>query len=184
MTSMKTLTKIFMFIVLLATLVTAKAQTVPDAYEGPFSIYAGGFGSFFKPDYPPSNLYGAGTFVDIAFRKHVQIEAEIRWLEFNKPTAGSYQINYSIGPRIPIRKFGRFDTYGKFLISDTKLDYGNLGYGHYLDYTMGGGADVRLTHRLRLRAIDFEYHYIPAQDVFTSSVTPYGVSVGIAYRVF
>jgi hypothetical protein len=182
MITMKTLTKIFLFFALLATLATAKAQTVPDAYEGPFSLYAGGFGSFFKPDYPTNNMYGAGTFMDIKFRKYVQIEAEIRWLEFNE-YEGGYQINYSVGPRIPIRKFGKVETYGKFLITDTKVNYAsNLGYGHFLDYTMGGGADIKLTHRLRLRAIDFEYHYLPSY--FNTTLSPMGVSAGLAYRVF
>jgi hypothetical protein len=182
MTSKKTLTKAFLFFALLATFATAKAQTVPDAYEGPFNIYAGGFGSFFKPDYPANNMYGAGTYLDIKFRKWVQVEAEVRWLEFNE-FEGGYQIHYSVGPRLPIHKFGKFNTYGKFLITDTKINYAaNLGYGHFLDYTMGGGADVRLSHRFTLRAIDFEYHYLP--NYFGTTLQPMGVSAGLAYRLY
>jgi Outer membrane protein beta-barrel domain len=190
MTSMKFLTKLFLFLALLSTL-TAKAQTVPDAYEGPFALHAGGFGSAFNSDFTSFSsgmtpLFGAGTFMDIKFRKYVQIEAEVRWLTFDKYLNTGSQINYSVGPLVPIHKFGKFQTYGKFLITDTKVSYpANLGYGHYLDYTMGGGVDMRLTRHLRLRPIDFEYHYIP--NYFTNpsvSITPMGISVGLAYRVF
>ena len=182
MTSMKFLTKLFLFLALLSTL-TAKAQVVEDAREGPFSIYAGGFGSAFRPDYPPNTLYGAGTYMDIKFRKWVQVEAEIRWLTLNKYLGTGSQINYSVGPRLPIHRFGKFNTYGKFLITDTKISYGaNLGYGHFLDYTMGAGADVRLSRRFMLRAVDFEYHYLPYY--YGTNLQPMGISVGLAYRVY
>jgi hypothetical protein len=187
MTSMKFVIKLFLLTAVF-TAITAKAQTVPDAHEGPFSIYAGGFGSFVHPQYPPSDfIYGVGAFTDIKFRKWVQIEAEASWLRFNTSSSvqGAYQDYYSVGPKVPIRRFGKFDTYGKFLITDTKINYANgYGYGHFLDYTFGGGADMKLSKHLRLRAADFEYHYVNSSNTLNKNIQPYGVSVGLAYRAY
>lgn len=187
MISMKFLTKFLLFLTLLSPLM-AKAQTVPDAYAGPFNVYAGGFGSAFSSDFTPGTLtplYGAGTYLDIQFRKWFQLEAEVRWLTFNPYIYTGSQINYSVGPRVPIHRFGKFNTYGKFLITDTKVSYPDgFGYGHFLDYTMGGGADVQLSRRFRLRAIDFEYHYLPYYNGATPTLQPMGISVGLAYRLY
>lgn len=191
MTSMKFVIRLFLLTAVLTAL-SAKAQVVPDAHEGPFSLYAGGFGSAVQPKYPAQDyLYGGGAFVDIKFRKWVQVEAETSWLRWNLPTGsntsslvqGAYQDYYSVGPKVPIRRIGKFQTYGKFLITDTKINYANgYGYGHFLDYTFGGGADVKLTRHFRLRAADFEYHYVT--KYFGSNLQPMGISVGLAYRVY
>lgn len=187
MTSMKFFCKLLLFIALLWAY-TAKAQTVPDAHEGPFSLYAGGFGSYFMPQYPTTGqLIGVGAFTDIKFRKWFIVEAEGRWLNWETSpttlTKGASQTNYSVGPKVPIRRFGKFETYGKFLVTDTKITYADgYGYGHFLDYTFGGGADMKLTKHLRLRVIDGEYHYVT--KYFGTSIQPYGVSVGLAYRVY
>lgn len=181
MIAMKFVFRLSLVLAVLAGL-RASAQVVPSAHEGPFALYAGGFGSFFQPQYPSQQLYGVGAFTDIQFRKRVQIEAEARWLRFNE-YQGAYQDNYSVGPKLPIHRFGKFQTYGKFLLTDTKINYAaGYGYGHFLDYTFGGGADVRLTSHLRLRAADFEYHYVT--NYFGTNIQPYGVSIGLAYRVY
>ena len=188
---MKFVLKLFLCTAVLAAL-SAKAQVVPDAHEGPFSLYAGGFGSIVQPKYPAQDyLYGGGAFADIKIRKWVQIEAEASWLRMNLPTGsnnsnlvqGAYQDYYSVGPKVPIHRFGKLETYGKFLITDTKINYANgYGYGHFLDYTFGGGADMKITRHLRMRVIDGEYHYITRY--FGSNIQPYGISVGLAYRVY
>lgn len=181
MISMKFVNKLLLLFTVLFP-VTAMAQLIPAAHEGPFSIYAGGFGSWFQPQYPPQNLYGVGAYTDIKLRKWVQFEAEGRWLHLNEPY-GAYQNNYSVGPRVPIHRFGKMETYGKVLITDTKINFASgYGYGHYLDYTFGGSADVRLTRHLMLRAVDYEYHYVT--NYFGSAISPYGISVGMAYRVY
>ncbi len=182
MTAMKFVFRLFLALLLLTGL-RATAQVVPTAHEGPFALYAGGFGSYWWPKYPTQQqLYGIGAFTDIQFRRWVQIEAEARWLRFNE-YQGAYQDNYSVGPKVPIHRFGKIQTYGKFLLTDTKINYANgYGYGHFLDYTFGGGADVKLTSHLRLRAADFEYHYVT--NYFGTNIQPYGISVGLAYRVY
>ena len=49
-------------------------------------------------------------------------------------------------------------------------------------YVLGGGLDIRITHNVNIRAIDFEYQ----QWLINSAITlqPYGGSVGISYKIF
>jgi hypothetical protein len=160
----------------------ANGQTAPSARERTFNIYVGGMGSIFQPQYPGQHLDGAGIYSDIALRRWLQIEAEARWLRFNEPQ-GASQDHYGIGPKIPFYRVGRIEAYGKFLFTDTKITFGNhAGYGHFLDYTLGGGADVRLSRHWVLRAIDGEYHYVTGY--FGDHITPYGYSMGLAYKVY
>lgn len=175
----------------------ARAQVVPSAYAKGISINAGGEASAFQPDYAgfgvpqtsPNRLYGIGAYVDLKFTPWIQAEAEGRWLRFNQ-IDGIYEDNYLIGPRLPIYKlrYKRITPYGKVLFGYGRLNFENgNGWGQYVDIAYGGGLDIQMTKRLTLRAPDFEYqqwlnwteggaqHY---------NLFPYGVSVGVSYRVF
>jgi hypothetical protein len=178
---------------------SAGAQVVPSAYARGLSITAGGELSGFQPDYtgfgvpeqaPFSQyLYGIGTFVDVKITPWVQIEAEGRWLRFNQ-VDGIHEDNYLIGPRLPIYKahFWKATPYAKVLIGYGKLNFedGN-GYGRYTDIAYGGGLDIKMTRRINLRLPDFEYQQWPKWTEGTgkdSTLFPYGLSVGVSYRVF
>ena len=116
-----------LFLALAAGATAARSQVVPSAYARGLSISAGGEVSGFQPDYaghgvpeaaPFSGyLAGMGTYVDVKFTPWVQIEAEGRWMRFNRPDGGIYEDNYLVGPRLPIYKlhFWRATPYGKFL---------------------------------------------------------------------
>jgi hypothetical protein len=54
--------------------------------------------------------------------------------------------------------------------------------GRFTAVAFGGGADIRLNRRFSLRAFDAEYQYWPTWG--NSSLSPYGVSMGIGYKVF
>jgi hypothetical protein len=161
-----------------------RGQVVPAAASGSLSLDAGGLGSVSQPDYAgegiaqtsPNRLYGAGTYVDGHFNRWVDIEGEARWLTFNE-YLGIDEKTYLVGPRVPIRSFGRFTPYGKFLIG---LGGGSFLTGHSLVLAYGGGLDIRLSHRLTVRLPDFEYQ----QWRVTPTLWPYVGSVGISYRVF
>jgi hypothetical protein len=178
--------------------VAARAQVVAAATARQFSITAGGIASIFQPDYegdwqPPSfqypaahassyPLFGAGAYVDVKFRRWVQLEAEGRWLRINQ-YGGIRQDNYLIGPRIPVFHFLRSSVYAKALGGYAKMNFDSLGEkGTFTDLAFGGGIDVKLTKRLSLRAVDFEYQYYPRWS--NSSLSPYGASVGIGYKIF
>lgn len=172
----------------------AGAQVNPSADRGTFRMDVGAMGSMFQPDYAgggiaqasPNRLFGVGAYVDMRFRRWVQLEAEGRWLRFNQ-FVDIHQDNYLIGPRVPIHTFfGRVTPYGKVLFGFTNM---NFEFGETscrcATIAYGGGADVRLDNRWTLRAVDFEYQQMPSWYALqTSQLHPYGVSAGISYRIF
>jgi hypothetical protein len=185
-----------LFILVAAGTLVARAQVVPSAYNRGISIVAGAEGSAFQPDYAgfgvpqtsPNRLYGIGTFVDVKFKPWLQIEAEGRWLHYNE-LDGIYENNYLIGPRLPIYRlhFWRATPYGKFLIGYGRLNFeDNNGWGRYTALAYGGGLDIKMTSRINLRLPDFEYQQWPKWSEGspkTENLFPYGVSVGVSYRV-
>ena len=54
--------------------------------------------------------------------------------------------------------------------------------GHFTALAFGGGADVHLTKRFYLRAIDAEYQYWPGFG--PSALKPLGVSAGLGFKIF
>jgi hypothetical protein len=176
----------------------ARAQVVPSAYAQRFTINVGALGSVFQPDYKgggvaqtgPYRLYGDGAYVDVKLTRWVQIEAEARWLRFN-PYLSITEDNYLIGPRLPIEKlrFKRAIPYAKVLFGFGIINFPLYGFnGRYADIAYGGGVDVKLTKRITLRAIDFEYQQWPQSPNVpgypNSTLSPYGGSVGVSYKIF
>ena len=182
----------FLFIALSsAAIVSTHGQSAPSAFKGVTGLQVGGLGSVFQPDYAgngaeqegPYRLYGAGAYADARFNRWAQIEAEARWMHFNE-FHGIYQNTYSIGPRIPIiEDFHRITPYGKVLIGWATM--GGLD-GKALAFTYGAGVDYRLSRRITIRAIDFEYQQWRVVDFENQAddLYPYGGSVGISYRIF
>src|ERR1700677_156181 len=185
--------------VIVAAAFSAHAQVVPAAFAKGLSVTAGGEASVFQPDYTgfgvPAHapfsqyLYGVGTYVDVKFTPWIQIEAEGRWLRFNQ-TDGIYEDNYLIGPRLPIYRlhFWRATPYGKVLIGYGKLNFENgNGWGRYTQLAYGGGLDIKMSKRIDVRLPDFEYQqWLNWTEGYgkTYNLFPYGVSVGVSYRVF
>ena len=137
-------------------------------------------------------LFGVGAYVDVKFTRWMQVEAEGRWLRFNQFN-NIYQDNYLIGPRVPVFRFWDRTKYGesyratayvKALGGFSEMNFDSLpgDHGRFTDLAFGGGLDVKLTKRISLRAVDFEYQYWPLWG--NSSLSPYGASMGIGYRVF
>ena len=162
--------------------VTIRAQVVPSAAKGRFSLSVGGEGSVFQPDYRGNGtaessalLYGLGAYTDVRFARWVQIEAEGRWLHF-KEYRGINENAYMIGPRIPIHTYGRVTPYGKALFG---WGSGSFLTGQAATMAFGGGVDYQLTRRISARA-DFEYQ----RWRVTPTLYPYGGSVGVSYRIF
>lgn len=161
----------------------ADAQARASAFGPRTSVTAGGFASGFQSD-DNDQLVGAGAFVDVRFRHWIQLEAEGRWLNWNQ-TDGEKESNYLIGPRIPIWQFGqKTEIYGKVLggLGKMTFPYG-YGYGSFTALSFGGTVDYHLTRKLTVRAIDFEYQDWPIW-LNNSALLPYGVSVGIGYKIY
>jgi hypothetical protein len=178
--------------------VAVSAQVASSANGGRrISITTGVMGSIFQPDFagnwpPPyyvpvagaSNqpLFGAGAYVDVKLTRWVQIEAEGRWLRFNRGYDNIHEDNYLLGPRVPVYHFWRSTVYAKALGGFSKMDLGYGESGKFTDLAFGGGMDVKLTKRISFRAFDGEDQYWPGWS--NSRLSPYGASMGIGYRIF
>jgi len=181
---------VFVFIVLAAA-VSGSAQVSESATGRQLTITGGGFGSAFNPNDGNHALYGAGTnhlvglgtFVDVHFTHWIQIQGEARWLRFDQ-YAGEHMDNYFIGPKVPIHQFGRTNVYGKVMIGMGKMTFPhNFGYGTFTALAYGGGLDYKLSPKLTVRAVDFEFQQWPL-FLNNTALYPYGVSVGLGYKVF
>lgn len=184
---------------------TAHAQAFPSATARRASVTVGGMASIFQSDfagdwtcaqpclastqtwYPVAGssnqpLFGVGAYVDVKFTRWVQLEAEGRWLRFNKYD-NIRQDNYLIGPRVPVYHFWHSDVYAKTLVGVSKMTLDPSGdHGTFTAIAFGGGMDIKMTKRLSLRIPDVEYQYWPTWG--NSTISPYGASVGIGYKIF
>jgi hypothetical protein len=186
-----------LFLILLAAgTVAARAQAVAAATTRQLSVTAGGMASVFQPDYAgywgatgyptpeagPQALFGVGAYVDVKLSRWVQLEAEGRWMRFNK-YYGISQDNYLVGPRLPVYRIWKATAYAKALGGYSKMTFDPSGnHGKFTTVAFGGGADVKLSKRLSLRLIDVEYQYYPKWG--NTSLSPYGASMGIGYKIF
>jgi hypothetical protein len=180
--SLLVLCSVFLFLFSGAKFGTAQAE--PSAKGRSLTITAGGIASGFQSDDANDYLVGAGTFVDFHFSHWVQIEGEGRWLRWNQ-YFGEHEDNYLIGPRVPVWQVGKHgELYGKALIGYGKMTFPyGYGYGTFTALAFGGSLDFQASEKLTIRAVDFEYQDWPVW-LNNSSLQPYGVSVGIGYRVF
>lgn len=193
------------FCILFTAAAVSQAQVVPSATGRGLSVTVGAMGSVFQPDFkgywtvkdnqyiPTAEasdwaLIGVGAYVDVKFTRWIQIEAEARFSRFNQ-YQNIHQDNYLVGPRIPLRRFGRFTPYAKVLVGITSMDMGpnpngagSDPSGRFFTVAYGGGVDMKLTRRFTLRALDGEYQQMP--QWFGSSASPYGASVGLGYKIF
>lgn len=191
---------------LLASAIFLRAQVVPSAFtHRNISLTAGGMGSLFQPDFAgdwvwntqgtqqtpiagasPQGLFGVGAFVDVKITHWVQIEAEARWMRLHEYEK-IYEDNYLAGPRVPVYRYRGFNLYAKALGGWANVPFGTgLPYHSYTDIAVGGGADYRLTKRINVRAFDFEYQKLLGWPSIgaNQSISPYGVSAGVSYRIF
>ena len=196
------------FAVLLSILALASyghAQAVPSATYSHIGVTVGGEGSIFQPDfagnflsncyvvnsvtycYPTAErsdypLIGIGTFVDLKFSHWVQLEAEGRWQRFNQ-YQGIHQDNYLAGPRLPVYQTKKKVVYAKVLGGFTNMTFDTNGSsGRFTTIAFGGGMDMKIGKKLNLRAFDAEYHYLPSWG--HASLSPYGVSMGLSYKLW
>ena len=159
----------------------ARAQVVYAGDQGGLRLSAGatGYGAYVQ--YGQTKMLGVSGFVDADTKRRIGIEAEGRWLEFHQ-TANVHAETYSIGGRYHF-DLGRFQPYAKGLVGfgDFNFPY-NYAYGRYLVVTAGGGVDFHWTHRIYVRAADFEYQDWPQFTFGNMAIV--NVSTGIRVRIF
>jgi len=89
---------------------------------------------------------------------------------------------YSIGARYHFN-VGRFQPYVKGLagFGDFNFPY-NLATGRFLVATAGGGIDYKLSRKIEIRAVDWEYQNWP--NFTFGNMSTLSVSIGLRMRVF
>ncbi len=168
----------------------AAAQAVYSAEAAPDALTLSGSYSYFDAAYSGYKLMGAVGQVNFAplIWDRVAGQIEGRWLTLNA-SRGFAEYNYLAGPvyRITLLAHPRLHPYVKGLIGEGIVEFPNhLAYGRYFVLAPGGGADLTLTSRWRLRA-DYEYQIWPQASGIPGAsgmMKPNGVSVGFTYRVF
>jgi hypothetical protein len=152
-------------------------ETKPGAY-----LAAGGGLSDYQIDYGQHVLGGVNVYVDLNATPRYGMEVEGRWL-FVHQAANVHASTKLIGPRVKLFQFHGLTTYAKVLAGSGHFNFPyNYAVGNYFVIAPGAGMDIELHHKIILRVIDVEYQDWPQ---FTyGSLHPYGVSVGLGYRIF
>ena len=161
---------------------SARGQALSTA-GGPGSYLAVGGGvSAFQEDYGQQVLGGATVWVDMNPTWRYGLEGEARWLNYHTDENVN-EATYLGGVRVMLWKpTSRFRPYGKFLagLGHISLPFG-LETENILAMAPGAGLDIYLNDRWSVRAADFEYQLWP--QFVNGQLKPYGVSVGIRYRI-
>jgi hypothetical protein len=176
--------KIVLLALLLAVPVGLKAQVVAAATGGTASIFVGGTYTFLQTGYTGYDnwLQGIGGYGDFNLNYWFAAEAEARLLRINQQNS-VHEDTYLIGPKFTHR-YHKYEPYGKVLLGVGEINFPySYAHGGYFAMAFGGGLDYRLTPRLKIRAIDFEYQKWPG-FLNNTTLSPYGFSIGASYRVF
>lgn len=159
--------------------VFSHAQAVPTATKSG-TLQLGIGGSIISPDYSQYKPKAISIYTDFDFRRHIGIEGEIHY-DLTKPS-GVGESTYLVGPRLFMTR-SIFTPYAKALIGMGTISYQlppKPNYSeNYMAYAFGGGVDIRVTHYLNVRAIDFELQKWPGFTPHTLS--PYVTTIGVAY---
>jgi hypothetical protein len=163
------------------------AQGAPSAFKPRFSLTAGGMTSAFQFQ-DVGNISdktgGTGAYVDLNLHHGLGVEAEARWQRFYV-FREIKRDQYLIGPRVQFRPFWRTRAYLKVLGGFTDISFGTYGgNGRFSALAIGGGLDYLLSRKFAVRIIDAEYQRQKWPVSLAPHEMPYGVSVGIAYRIF
>jgi hypothetical protein len=160
----------------------AKSQALPTA-TGPGSyIQLGAQISGYQIDYGQRYLLGGSGFLDANLYARYGAEIEARTLRINE-NEGVHETTYLVGPRVSILT-GPVRPYIKLLIGRGEFSYPfHDATGSYFVVAPGAGLDWRVRQsRLSLRIVDVE---VQSWSGFSfGRIMPYGISSGVAIRVF
>jgi len=172
-----------MLLVLLVTMKNLHAQAMPTASGGGQYIAVGGGVSGFQADYGQRILGGGFVYVDANATQRYGLEAEGRYLDFHTDEDVT-ESTYLGGGRVVVYDKllqGLLLPYVKVLAGVGKINLPfNYAKGSFLVIEPSVGVDYYLSGRWSAR-LDLEYQDWPKFSF--GALHPYGVSVGISYRV-
>jgi hypothetical protein len=143
-------------------------------------IQAGAGFLYLKPDYVNQSIQGISFWGDYDFWKFLGAEATVHLGSIITPDDIN-ENSYLVGPRFVYRRH-KITGYAKFLFGRatiTNTQY-NLSSSYNL-YAFGGGAEYKVSRRINIRAIDFEYQQWPNFEPHTLS--PVAITVGASYII-
>ena len=160
---------------------SAGAQASPTA-TGPGGYLVLGVGaSAYHIEYGQRTLGGLQGWVDFKPIPRLSLEGEVRRLDRNEDL-GTHATTFLLGPRFSRQRRG-IEPYGKVLAGSGHFVFPySYATGNYFVVSGGGGVDVHLGNRLRVRVVDFEYQRWPRFSF--GSMPSYGVSAGISYTFY
>lgn len=165
-----------------ATPTDSTAQALPTATGPGKYIQVGAQLSGFQIDYGQHYLSGVAAVIDANLYARYGVEAEVRTLIINQDE-GVHETTYLAGPRVSLLT-GQVRPYVKFLVGRGELSYPfHDATGSYFVFAPGAGLDWHVGHsRLNIRVVDVEVQNWPGFSF--GSIMPYGISSGLAVRVF
>jgi hypothetical protein len=135
---------------------------------------------FLKPDYVETNIQGVSFWGDYDFWKFVGVEASVNLGNIITPSDIN-ENSYQVGPRF-LYHHRKFTGYGKILfgrasIANTEQNTSST----YNIYSFGGGLEYKLTRRINIRAVDFDYQQWGNFEPHTLS--PVAITFGASYII-
>jgi hypothetical protein len=132
-----------------------------------------------------SRISGITGYVTFDIKQHIGIEADIHMLSIITPN--DFAERTFLGGARYVWHRGHLDPYVKVLagIGQTYIQQPSPTYapgtpGTYMVIAAAGGLDIRISHRINVRAIDFEYQKWPSY--VPNGLTPTVITCGVAYR--
>lgn len=178
---MTSLQRACLFLLLCVAAVSGSAQAIPAAIgPGPYVSLGGGV-SAFQADYGKRVLGGGMIYSDLHTSSRLGLEAEARWLRYHTDEDVT-EATYLVGPHVYVMRSPVLKPYVKLLAGVGHMQFPfKYADGSYLAVAGGAGLDLKINSRVFVRAADFEYQSWPQ---FTyGNLHPYGVSLGIAFRL-
>ncbi len=156
------------------------AQALPTASGGGSYLAVGGGFTGMRTQYGQRTLGGGVAYAESNLTPHVGLEYEGRFLRLNADESVT-QSTYLAGGRYSLRNY-RLQPYVKVLGGLGRMSFPfHYATGEYFVVAPGAGVDYHLNDRWTARVIDVEYQH---WTNFTyGSLSPYGVSAGLSFRL-
>jgi opacity protein-like surface antigen len=129
-------------------------------------------------NFQPTHLAGAAFYTTFDVRSHLGGEFNFHQTSSTQDST-VYERTYEIGPRLYALR-GAFEPYAKALYGRGDYNFShNIANIAYNIYTVGGGADFRVTRSLKIRG-DYEYQTWPGFPI--AALHPSVVTIGLAFH--
>jgi len=162
----------------------ARAQALPAVTRGG-TLQAGVAISNANTDFYDKRITGITGYVTFDLTKNIGVEADVHVLTLITPNDFS-ESSYEFGVRYVYPVHRRYQPYVKLAAGIGSYAFNQPYYNNTASdslgmYAFSGGLDIRLPHKINVRAVDFEYQSWPGIE--PHGLTPTLLTFGVAYRI-